>query len=142
MDIIRKTFHFELPEFFAGCSVLERSLAVSKANIVSNILQLSILLSHIREEFPYPIKINSCYRDSGHNASVGGNKSSQHLTGSAVDFRIEFPPYCLDDLDHVVFWIRNYLVFGQLIQYDTFLHLSLPRSGKPNYQYIDKRSKK
>lgn len=142
MSQILKTCHFTLSEFFTGCSVLERSLAVSKSDIVSNIFQLGILLTHIREEFPYPIKITSCYRDSGHNASVGGTRTSQHLTGSAVDFKIDFPPYCFDDLDHVVYWIRHYLVFGQLVQYDTFLHLSLTREGKQNFHYIDKRSKK
>jgi Peptidase M15 len=34
------------------------------------------------------VTVNSTCRSRGHNAAVGGAKRSQHLTGSAVDFRV------------------------------------------------------
>jgi hypothetical protein len=34
------------------------------------------------------VTVNSTCRSHGHNASVGGAKKSQHLTGDAVDFRV------------------------------------------------------
>ena len=34
------------------------------------------------------VTVSSTCRDHGHNASVGGAKHSQHLTGDAVDFRV------------------------------------------------------
>jgi Peptidase M15 len=35
-----------------------------------------------------PVTVSSTCRSRGHNASVGGAKRSQHLTGDAVDFRV------------------------------------------------------
>jgi hypothetical protein len=35
-----------------------------------------------------PVTVSSTCRSRGHNAAVGGAKSSHHLTGSAVDFRV------------------------------------------------------
>ncbi len=35
-----------------------------------------------------PVTVSSTCRSHGHNASVGGAKRSQHLTGDAVDFRV------------------------------------------------------
>lgn len=131
--------HFELSEFFHGCSTLERS--IMPVAYYNNIMQLSIMLEHIRKEFDCPIVITSCYRNSGHNASTpNASRNSQHLTASAVDFYLKFEPYTNLDLSAVVYFIRNYMSFGQCIEYDTFIHLSLPRSGKDNNQYLDKRT--
>lgn len=47
------------------------------------------ILSTVRAHFGKPIIITSGYRCPAYNAKVGGAKSSQHLTGKAVDFQVK-----------------------------------------------------
>lgn len=50
---------------------------------------LVVLLQCIREHFGKPVVITSGYRTAGHNAAVGGAKSSQHLLGRAADIWVQ-----------------------------------------------------
>lgn len=132
--------HFQLSEFFIGCSPVERQKALQDIKVVDNILRLCQILTDVRTSLvqlhlkDVPIRINSCYRDYSHNVRVGGALTSQHLSGSAVDIRCEF-------MSDLIFIIRNYVIFGQFIIYDNFVHVSLPDSDHLNH-IIDKRSKK
>ncbi|WP_295455935.1 D-Ala-D-Ala carboxypeptidase family metallohydrolase [uncultured Thiodictyon sp.] len=47
------------------------------------------ILEPVRAHFGKPLKVNSSYRSAKLNAAVGGAKTSQHLTGQAIDFEIE-----------------------------------------------------
>lgn len=48
-------------------------------------VELVLALQELRDLIGKPIHVNSGVRCANHNASVGGSKSSQHLTGRAVD---------------------------------------------------------
>ena len=124
---------FQLKEFLVGSDPLERS-NLSTA-ILGNLFRIVQIMSVIRTQANMPITITSGYRSFSHNMRVGGVKTSQHLTGSACDFKT-YAPYRIHQL---VPWIRENIEFGQLIEYDNFLHISLPNAGKV-CQYIDKRS--
>lgn len=92
-----------------------------------------VRLSIIRAAFGGPVFINSWYRDEEHNKRVGGNPTSQHLDGSAVD---------IDSRDNARLFAtikqlqREGMDFGQIITYGSgqyrFLHLSLPTRNKIN----------
>ena len=92
------------------------------------------LLQPIRDEFGR-VDINSGYRSKGVNLAIGGSKTSQHCNGEAADIRT---PQA--DLWKVYLWILDNLSFGQCI-YEVkgaakWIHISLPRVGKPNHQAL------
>ena len=123
--------HFTHAEFFRH--YINDEIPVTYYN---NALALANLLEQVRDVFNTPLFINSCYRDEQRNKLAGGVSNSQHLTASAVDFR----PVNLVDFDRV-FNACKVFPFGQLIRYDSFIHISLMRPDKPNKMIIDKRSK-
>jgi uncharacterized protein YcbK (DUF882 family) len=47
--------------------------------------RLLLTLSAVREAVSLPVNVESGYRCEKHNASVGGEKNSGHLTGEAAD---------------------------------------------------------
>lgn len=123
--------HFTHAEFFRH--YINDEIPVTYYN---NALALANLLEQVRDVFNTPLFINSCYRDEQRNKLAGGVSNSQHLTASAVDFR----PVNLVDIDRV-FNACKVFPFGQLIRYNSFIHISLMRSDKPNKMIIDKRTK-
>lgn len=124
--------HFNLNEFFIGCTQYERENI--PFIVYSNILKLSCMLEQIRRDLcgalntDIPIHITSGYRNVAHNKRVGGNIHSQHLDGSAVDITCEY-------MDVLKIIITKYSTFGQCIIYKNknFIHLSLPTSKHHNH---------
>lgn len=47
------------------------------------------LAERVREHFGQPITVSSGVRCATHNANVGGVANSRHLSGKAVDFRVQ-----------------------------------------------------
>lgn len=79
--------NFTFKEIFAHCSKSEVFYAIGNQEVMSNILDLLVLLQHIRD-MDYngnPIFVNSGYRNTEHNKRVGGVPTSQHLLGQAAD---------------------------------------------------------
>jgi hypothetical protein len=70
------------------------------------------ILQPIRDHFDAPIHVISGYRSAGLNKKVGGAKTSQHLTGNAVD--IDNDNTEISNLE-IFNFIKNNLVFDQLI---------------------------
>lgn len=90
------------------------------------------VLEPARRRLGKPIVINSGYRCSVHNATVGGVVNSQHIKGEAADIR------CADNklLAEIIEQKGN---FDQLIIYPTFLHVSYKRHGNNRKQIIIKK---
>lgn len=90
------------------------------------------VLESARRRLGKPIVINSGYRCSVHNATVGGVANSQHMKGEAADIR------CADNklLAEIIEQKGN---FDQLIIYPTFLHVSYKKHGNNRKQIIIKK---
>lgn len=77
--------------------------------------------------------VTSAFRTEAENIACGGSKTSQHLTGDAVDLK---PSYC--SVDDFILKIKNSgFDFDQLIKYRTFVHISFTRSRKPRLMELD-----
>lgn len=76
------TKNFNLNEFNSKCG---RQMP---ENIKKNIIEIIHNLQVIRDEVKVPISITSGYRSPEHNAKVKGAKDSQHVKGTAVDFKV------------------------------------------------------
>jgi len=68
------------------------------------------ILEPCRDFFETPFSPSSWFRSAELNAVIGGSKTSQHVTGEAVDF--EIPGFSNFD---VARWIEANLEFDQLI---------------------------
>lgn len=75
------------PHFYAGSDRSGWEGAPDSAR--QNLASLAQLLERVRSAGGgVPMLVTSGYRSPAHNAAVGGSKSSQHVTGSAADFRV------------------------------------------------------
>lgn len=76
------------------------------------------ILQSIRDYFCQPITITSAYRTPSHNAAVGGASSSQHVKGTAVDFKVQgVPPTA------VASFIEKFFPVTGCGLYSTFVHV-------------------
>jgi zinc D-Ala-D-Ala carboxypeptidase len=75
-----------------------------------------------RDHFGKPLKVNSGYRSQAVNKAVGGAKSSQHLTGQALD--LDFGNR--EDNKKLFDYVRKNLIFDQIINEDNYswIHIS------------------
>lgn len=101
------------------------------------------VLQPIRDAWGQPIVVTSGYRCPKLNAAVGGVKGSQHLLGQASDIKAANPKdngklfACIKRLVQ-----QKKINVGQLIwEYGSqtcpkWVHVSLPRQGKPNNQLV------
>lgn len=79
-----------------------------------------------------PILISSGYRSPAVNSAVGGAKSSQHMTGEAVDFTAPRFGSVVDVFDAIR---RSGIKYDQLIQeFGSWVHISF--SDKPRGQAL------
>lgn len=77
--------------------------------------------------------VTSAFRTEAENEACGGSKTSQHLTGDAVDLA---PLHC--SVDEFIQKIKkSTLAFDQLIKYRTFVHISFSRSRKPRLMELN-----
>ena len=57
--------------------------------VVKNLEKLATNLQVLREKVDSPITITSGYRSPTHNKKIGGAEKSQHILGTAADFKVK-----------------------------------------------------
>lgn len=77
--------------------------------------------------------VTSALRTEEQNNACNGSKTSQHLTGDAIDLK----PIDLS-VDGFISLIKSSpYTFDQLIRYRTFVHISFARGRKPRQMELD-----
>ena len=77
--------------------------------------------------------VTSSLRTVAQNEACNGSKTSQHLTGDAIDLSpVDFP---IDVFYSVI--EGSPFQFDQLIRYRTFIHISFARGRKPRQMKLD-----
>lgn len=82
------------------------------------------ILQPVRDHYGIAFIPNSGYRSPAVNKAVGGSKTSQHMTGEAVDFEIPGIPN-----HELACWVRDNLEFDQLI-------LEFYKPGQPSSGWV------
>lgn len=80
-----------------------------------------------------PFVVSSAFRTFEENEACGGSKTSQHLTGDAIDL----VPYKSSVDDFILKIKKSGFEFDQLIQYRNFVHISFPRARKPRLMELN-----
>ena len=77
--------------------------------------------------------VTSAFRTVEQNAECNGSKTSQHLTGDAVDLKpIDF------SVDGFISLVKcSPFKFDQLIKYRTFVHISFARGRQPRQMELN-----
>lgn len=97
------------------------------------------ILQPIRDAWRSPIIVNSAYRSEAVNKAVGGVKNSQHRLGEAADITIGGKERNRKLFNFIYKLInQGKIKVGQLIdEYNySWIHISLPRTNKPNNQIL------
>ena len=89
------------------------------------------VLEPARERLGMPITVNSGFRCTVHNKTVGGVYNSQHVSGQAADV------HCEDNLALARIIVENGK-WDQLILYPTFVHVSWKKNGSNRKQILRK----
>ncbi|WP_285948558.1 D-Ala-D-Ala carboxypeptidase family metallohydrolase [Bacteroides congonensis] len=77
--------------------------------------------------------VTSAFRTSSQNEACNGSRTSQHLTGDAIDLK----PVDLS-VDGFISMIKaSPFNFDQLIKYNTFVHVSFARGRKPRQMELN-----
>lgn len=103
-----------------------------------NLFRSVVLLQDLRDElFKCPITINSGFRSAVVNKAVGGVSTSDHLKGFAFDIVVKgIEPYKVFSMLHD-YSKRHPSIFGQVIEYANFVHVSFNRAKHKN-EFIPK----
>lgn len=129
-----------MDEFFhsdsAGLLRLENyPTSMTEMRIVcDNLMRLTVLvLQPLRDYVGKPVQVLSGFRCPKVNEYVGGVKTSQHLTGNAVDIRVAkcTPEYLANIVNKLG------LLYDQMICENGWLHVSLKREGNRR-QFIER----
>jgi Uncharacterized protein conserved in bacteria len=83
-------------------------------------LEFVLLLDQLRERIGVPLKINSGYRSTQHNAKVGGVDSSSHTLGWAADIHAD-----TDELRARIILEASALGIKRIGIAKTFVHLDV-----------------
>ncbi len=119
--------NFSMSEFACNCG------AQVPADYWGNLQLLMDNLEVIRAHFGgKPITINSGYRTPAYNKKVGGVSSSQHLTGSAADFKVSGVSPNKVHSACVLLRSQGKLKNGGIGKYFTFTHFDI-RNGKADW---------
>lgn len=77
--------------------------------------------------------VTSAFRTEEQNDACNGSKTSQHLTGDAIDLK----PVNSSVDDFILNIKGSPFEFDQLIKYRTFVHISFARGRKPRQMELN-----
>lgn len=125
------TKHFQLGEFL---KLAKRPDNIPTLTIVTNLQYgCALILEPLRQHLQCPVIINSGYRNTEYNFSVGGVTNSQHLQGCAADIK----PANSTAFTAMVTWLKACKHVDQLITARSgWLHVSWTPTGTPRRQYL------
>lgn len=135
--------YFTIKEVFQSCSDKEVCECIRDGRADSLFFLISIL-DAFREFVSCPVILHSTFRDIEHNRKVGGVSTSQHLTGSAVDFHVHGITH-LSAISRLKDFCKesSFAKFlGQIIIYDSFFHVALCSPTHKKICFYDKRTSK
>ena len=110
------------------------------AQVISNAKLFCVnILEKVRINFNQPVNIHSFYRSPELNYAIGGVKpdikkgirGSQHIYGEAADITVQ--GYSVQE---VFDYIKNNLIYDQVIQEGTWVHVSFSPVGKNRKQAL------
>lgn len=133
--------HFTLSEFTRSETAQKNGIENNpNESQIQNIECLcALILDPLRDAIGHPIFITSGFRVPWLNHLVGGSNNSAHKEGLAADFRVGHYEYLTDWawclLKSTAHPYRQYV--DQCIYYvnEGFIHVSLPKKGKPRNQF-------
>lgn len=132
----RLTQSFSLDEFLASQTATRKGISntpdAGSLNTIRTVLAPG--LQRVRDLLGVPMFITSGYRSPTLNRSVGGSRTSQHVTGNAADF---YAPGFGSPLEICRFLNqhRAQIGFDQLIEEGTWVHISFV-AGAPRGQVL------
>lgn len=128
------TEHFSLEELIFSSTAERKGIDNTPTpNVADNLATLAKLLEQVRTLLGGPLHIDSGYRCPELNQDVGGSKLSAHMFGRAADF------VCAEygsPMEIVTSLSTSNLVYDQIIQEGTWVHISIPEDGKSPRQQI------
>lgn len=77
--------------------------------------------------------VTSAFRTESQNEACNGSRTSQHLTGDAIDLK----PVDLSVDSFILKLETSPFQFDQLIKYSTFVHVSFARGRKPRQMELN-----
>lgn len=118
------TKNFQAKEFYSRVKKGGPKQIPPPAKYAGNLQALAINLQKIRDRVG-PLNINSGYRTTKYNATVGGASNSQHLYAKAAD--ISSPTMTGPELHEVVIDLINQGAIhnGGVGKYNTFVHYDI-----------------
>lgn len=132
------TKHFSLEELIQSDTAIRLNIQnIATPVVIDNLQYTAIQLEIVRSILNNPINITSGFRGISLNDAIGSKRSSQHITGEAVDFKC--PLFGHPRL--IVQTLKNTdLVFDQLIlEFDSWVHISfVKQNNRRQVLVIDK----
>lgn len=116
---------FDLKEFECKCADKHCEGKMPQLRMNPSLIQA---LNRIREELGKPIKVNSGFRCTAHNAAVGGVPHSTHRTGYAADI-------VSDDMDKMLELIEAEKEFKGIGVAKTFIHVDVRPGPRKRWTY-------
>ncbi|NUX55909.1 D-Ala-D-Ala carboxypeptidase family metallohydrolase [Paraburkholderia youngii] len=130
---MRLTDHFTLEELTQSETAARRRIDNTPSTaIVEHLTRTAHTLEQVRTLLgSHPVLVSSGYRSPALNAVVGGAANSAHMTGLAADFICPGFGTPLEICRKVA---ASGIVFDQLIQEGTWVHIGLARVGQKSRQ--------
>ena len=103
-------------------------------NEAISIIYTACRMDLVRQVLNVPVIVNSWFRSKKVNEAVNGATLSQHRQGMAVDFRTN----SLTPKQIIAKIKESGISYDQLIEYNTFVHISFVVVDSERRQYINK----